>query len=227
MPRAPDWYRFVLQSASVAVALTAPHTRAELDEDLTVLQQAPLTSAEYAVLGAPTMVAIAERLLAIRRRFGLPVLIVVCGVMFLDNAVWFFGAGVDLAKAGNSDNFFPNPIYIDRNARDVLDRLNDEVFTGGLVVSNARPLSYQVIVYSPLKAWYSQMWNTPYPEARLAELDALFHDGREIGSWRHRKMIAVVERQRDPKATGELLSLGYQLNYQNAVYDILLRLPLS
>src|SRR5262249_30566912 len=30
VPRAPDWYRFVLQSPSVAVALMAPHDRAEL-----------------------------------------------------------------------------------------------------------------------------------------------------------------------------------------------------
>ena len=38
VPRAPDWYRFVLQSRSVAVALAAPQNRAELDEDLGVLR---------------------------------------------------------------------------------------------------------------------------------------------------------------------------------------------
>jgi predicted aldo/keto reductase-like oxidoreductase len=50
-PRAPLWYRFALQSPSVAVALMAPESRAELEEDLTVLDAAgPLTAAEYEVL---------------------------------------------------------------------------------------------------------------------------------------------------------------------------------
>ncbi|OAI51814.1 hypothetical protein AYO44_04925 [Planctomycetaceae bacterium SCGC AG-212-F19] len=50
-PRAPAWYRFALQSPAVTVALMAPDTRAELDEDLTVLEAAgPLTAEEYARL---------------------------------------------------------------------------------------------------------------------------------------------------------------------------------
>jgi aryl-alcohol dehydrogenase-like predicted oxidoreductase len=48
VPRAPDWYRFVLQSPSVAVTLAAPHTRAELEEDLEVLRaDGPLPPEEY------------------------------------------------------------------------------------------------------------------------------------------------------------------------------------
>jgi predicted aldo/keto reductase-like oxidoreductase len=48
VPGAPDWYRFVLQSPSVAVALAAPHDRGELDDDLTVLAaDGPLPSEEY------------------------------------------------------------------------------------------------------------------------------------------------------------------------------------
>ena len=50
MPRAPDCYRFALQSPSVAVALMAPANRAELEEDLAVLEAGPLTAQEYARL---------------------------------------------------------------------------------------------------------------------------------------------------------------------------------
>jgi predicted aldo/keto reductase-like oxidoreductase len=51
VPRAPAWYRFALQSPSVAVALMAPGNRAELEEDLTVLDAAgPLSDEEYAKL---------------------------------------------------------------------------------------------------------------------------------------------------------------------------------
>jgi aryl-alcohol dehydrogenase-like predicted oxidoreductase len=51
VPRPPAWYRFVLQQPAVAVTLAAPQTRAELDEDLRVLEaQGPLTNEEYAAL---------------------------------------------------------------------------------------------------------------------------------------------------------------------------------
>jgi aryl-alcohol dehydrogenase-like predicted oxidoreductase len=51
IPRAPDWYRFVLQHPGVAVTLAAPQTRAELDDDLQVLEATgPLGDDEYAAL---------------------------------------------------------------------------------------------------------------------------------------------------------------------------------
>jgi predicted aldo/keto reductase-like oxidoreductase len=51
VPRAPEWYRFVLQHPAVAVVLAAPHRRSELDEDLHVLEaKGPLTNKNYAAL---------------------------------------------------------------------------------------------------------------------------------------------------------------------------------
>jgi aryl-alcohol dehydrogenase-like predicted oxidoreductase len=50
VPPAQEWYRFVLHSPSVAVALAAPHDRAELAQDLEVLQSPPLSPDEYARL---------------------------------------------------------------------------------------------------------------------------------------------------------------------------------
>lgn len=48
VPRAPDWYRFVLQHPGVTVALTAPCTRAELAENLTLMDDwRSLTEEEY------------------------------------------------------------------------------------------------------------------------------------------------------------------------------------
>jgi hypothetical protein len=82
-------------------------------------------------------------------------------------------------------------------------------------------------VYTPLRAWCSQMWNTPHAEGWLAELDALFRDGQDRGDWRCREMIAIVDRQMDPVAREKLLALGYRLAYQNIDYDVLLRPPRS
>lgn len=51
VPRPPDWYRFVLQRPEVAVTLSAPQTRAELDEDIRVLEaDGPLTQEAYSAL---------------------------------------------------------------------------------------------------------------------------------------------------------------------------------
>jgi aryl-alcohol dehydrogenase-like predicted oxidoreductase len=53
VPRPPDWYRFVLQHPAVAVTLSAPQTRAELDEDLSVLEsEGPLADETYSALAA-------------------------------------------------------------------------------------------------------------------------------------------------------------------------------
>jgi predicted aldo/keto reductase-like oxidoreductase len=66
VPRAPQWYRFVLQSRSVAVTLAAPHSRAELEEDLEVLQApGPLLQEEY-----DRLVAHGERVRRYARRFA-------------------------------------------------------------------------------------------------------------------------------------------------------------
>jgi predicted aldo/keto reductase-like oxidoreductase len=53
VPPAPLWYRFVLQNPSVTVALMAPGNRAELEEDLAVLDAGHLlTPWEYEELAA-------------------------------------------------------------------------------------------------------------------------------------------------------------------------------
>jgi aryl-alcohol dehydrogenase-like predicted oxidoreductase len=50
VPPPPAWYRFALHHPGVTVALTAPADRAELDENLHVLDAGPLSAAEYEAL---------------------------------------------------------------------------------------------------------------------------------------------------------------------------------
>jgi predicted aldo/keto reductase-like oxidoreductase len=53
VPGAPAWYRFTLQTPSVTVALMAPDPRAELEEDLSILDcTGPLPAPEYDLLAA-------------------------------------------------------------------------------------------------------------------------------------------------------------------------------
>jgi predicted aldo/keto reductase-like oxidoreductase len=52
-PPAPQWYRFALQHPAATVALMAPESRAELDENLSVLRaNGALPAAEYEALAA-------------------------------------------------------------------------------------------------------------------------------------------------------------------------------
>jgi len=51
VPPAPAWYRFALQAPEATVALMAPDNRAELEEDLRVLEaEGPLSPEEHALL---------------------------------------------------------------------------------------------------------------------------------------------------------------------------------
>jgi predicted aldo/keto reductase-like oxidoreductase len=51
VPAAPSWYRFAVQHPSVTVALMAPHDRAELEQDLEVLNASgPLEPSDYSRL---------------------------------------------------------------------------------------------------------------------------------------------------------------------------------
>jgi predicted aldo/keto reductase-like oxidoreductase len=51
VPAAPAWYRFALQAPALSVALMAPENRAELEEDLSVLDApGPLSATEYRAL---------------------------------------------------------------------------------------------------------------------------------------------------------------------------------
>jgi predicted aldo/keto reductase-like oxidoreductase len=51
VPGAPQWYRFALQTPSATVALMAPESRTELEEDLLALRaDGPLTAQEYGLL---------------------------------------------------------------------------------------------------------------------------------------------------------------------------------
>jgi aryl-alcohol dehydrogenase-like predicted oxidoreductase len=53
VPRAPAWYRWVLQNPAVTVALAAPEDGEELDEDLSLLDPwEPLPPDEYAAMSA-------------------------------------------------------------------------------------------------------------------------------------------------------------------------------
>jgi hypothetical protein len=172
------------------------------------------------LIGAPTMVEIVERILAMPLRRGWAVLAPLLGLALLDNAAWFGRFGIE------SFLHMPvlqPPVLITRDARDVLERLDAPAFADGLVVSDAPLLPYLVTVYTPLRAWYSHVANTPYARQRRAELNALFHAGTDLDEWRHRKMIAVVEKDADPDARPRLLELGYRPAYENTQFLVLLR----
>jgi hypothetical protein len=148
------------------------------------------------------------------------------GVMLLDNSAWFARYGAEILQHSYTRAFEPG-LYMSRGTWKVLKQLNDARFAGGFVVAQSRPLSYYAIVYTPLRAWYSQEWNTPHPKERLAQLDDLFNHGTDLDEWRHRKMIAVVNKPDTAGVDDRLLMLGYQTAYGNAEFDVLVRAPIE
>ncbi len=92
-----------------------------------------------------------------------PALIV--GLFLFDNAAWF---GWTAAWEHYSDE--PNGITLYAQERAVIERFNDQRYRGYLLVSQSPKLGYLATVYSPLRSWYSHVFNTPHADVRKAEL---------------------------------------------------------
>jgi hypothetical protein len=172
------------------------------------------------LMGAPTLLGIVERLLLMPVRIGRAALALLISVSLLDNAAWF---DLFYVKSFMNLPFKDPPVLISKGERDVLRELNAATFDGGVILSDDSTLGYLATVYTPLRAWHSHRLSTPYADQRWLELYALFHEGRDLDEWRHRKTIVVLKKQSDPAAAPILLSLGYHTAYENSEFLVFIR----
>ena len=144
-----------------------------------------------------------------------PALIV--GLFVFDNAGWF-GRAAMWEHYSNE----PNGITLDAQERAVLGRLQDPHYRGYLLVSESPKLGYLATVYSPLRAWYSHVFNTPHAKLRNAELADFFANGSEPDAWRGRPLLAVVLRQ-EPAIAERLETAGFTAVMTNDEFLVLAR----
>jgi hypothetical protein len=144
-----------------------------------------------------------------------PALIV--GFLLLDNAAWF-GRAALWEHYSNE----PNGITLDAQERAALESMGDQRFRGYLLVSQSPKLGYLATVYSPLRSWYSHVFNTPQAKQRKAELADFFANGTEPEAWRDRPLLAVVLGQETVIAE-RLETAGFTSVMSNDAFRVLAR----
>jgi hypothetical protein len=132
-------------------------------------------------LGSPTLVAMFEsierRWPAARARF---VAAAVALVFLTDNALWMAGHCLT-----------PQGIYLDSRQQKLLAWLRSNAPPNALVIADDYYLSYMVLVYTPLRAWYSHYANTPGAVERETEVKRYFEQGIEPRAWRNSNLIFI------------------------------------
>jgi hypothetical protein len=141
-----------------------------------------------ALLAAPVLAAIYGWLLAFRARaLGVALAAALCGLVLLDNAVWF-GRVAYLMRHQKSWT-----IYLRKDLALAFERLSEPEMRGRLLISNDELAMYLATVYTPLRSWRSHEFNTPDPWRRRSEVHHFIAFGTEPQSWRSRRMVALVD----------------------------------
>jgi hypothetical protein len=140
------------------------------------------------LLAAPVLAAVYARLLTARpRAVGVALAAAFCGLILLDNAVWF-GRVAYLIEDRQSWT-----IYVRNDLAFAYERLSEPGMRGRLLISNDENAMYLATAYTPLRAWRSHEFNTPHPLQRRSELHHFLAFGTEPEGWRSRRMVALVD----------------------------------
>jgi len=157
-------------------------------------------------LGAPVIVGILDRALAIRTPFARALaLCAFLGIFLSDNVLWF---------ATFSDPGVQwHTIALTRDEKDVLDWLARHDGAPVYVASTDQNLNYLTATYTNLRAWRGHNLNTPDVQMRQAELDAAFSAGQPIPTRNPVFYIPALARHWTPPA-------GAIRVYSNSSYEI-------
>jgi hypothetical protein len=170
------------------------------------------------LLGAPVLVEALETVLRTRTR-RLWVVALTLFVFLLDNAAWI---GTRMAGA----IFFGvhgEEISLDPREREVFVELSSSELRGHLLISQDEKIGYLATVYTPLRSWYSHMFNTPYAANRRAELSGFFERGDEPSPWRWRPLVVVLTRTGGEALHDRLLHRDFHDRFANDRFFLLAR----
>jgi hypothetical protein len=168
------------------------------------------------LLGAPALLAIIQAALS---RPVFPVLrvlaiSVVLALFLADNFVW-----LHLRIRASLDGTNSELITLDRSERQILTDLAGPRFAGFLVVSEDDKIGYLATVYTPLRSWYSHVYNTPFASKRKEEIGAFLNGDTISPPWGDRP-IALVIKSSNPRRL-EFMAGGFTTFEQNDEFIIL------
>lgn len=151
------------------------------------------------LLGAPLLVRELRKSLANAR--GKVSALLFAALMLLDNIVWL---GVTVPE--------PMGIYLTTDERRFLDWLDKPENSTALLLSD-RHLAYAATAYSPVRGWYTHVFNTPSNHLRKAELRAFLDTGAMAPGMEGRTLIVVRDAARSDNP--RVLPAGAEQAYQS------------
>jgi hypothetical protein len=169
-------------------------------------------------IGARVLIAAIDRILQWKRPLAMIAITGLCALFVLDNAVW-----LTTFRARPFAN--QSSVRLTPARQQVLHELNNPKYAGALVVSQDASLAYLVTAYTPLRSWYSHLSNTPYFDQHLADVIALFRDGRYADAWRHRRVVVIVRNDQTPDPPAVLQSLDALKTFKNRDFTLFLVPP--
>lgn len=140
------------------------------------------------LLGAETLVDLLRRLPS-RRLLRRGAAAALALLFLLDNAAWL------LRAARQATGTTEAVAHLAADERALLAILAEPRLAEHLVIAPAdgdNKLAYLAVVYTPLRAWRSHGFNTPWSEQRLAEIRAFHADGTEPAAWQGRPLLILV-----------------------------------
>ena len=166
------------------------------------------------LLGAPVLVALVDRILAISQTIlRVIILTIIFVIACLDNGLWF---GIQWQQA-----LFDNKAIgfaLSREEVALFRLMNEPHRKDTLVVSSNHLIGYLTTVYSPLRSWVSHGSNTPHHDQRVKEIEQFFKLGQEPPGWEDRSLLVVAHRNYDWRWRKRFLSLGLSPVFEGRSY---------
>jgi hypothetical protein len=134
------------------------------------------------LLGAPVLMRLMLTLWSSRRRVLGPLgAAAMVGLFVADNALWL------ATREG------PLGVYKTADQRELLAWMDSPELRGAVVLAERPDIGYLATVYTPLRAWQSHLFNTPYGRDRRREAREFFQDGIFLDEWRGMRMLIVYD----------------------------------
>lgn len=141
----------------------------------------------------------------------------VMSIFLLDNIL--FLSSYHFRQITSASELYIHPVFAD-----VVQFLNRPENRGAIVLSPNDRLNYWLLLHSPVKAWTSHEYNTPFQKDRRREAKEFFLEGKFILPWKDRILFAIIPKEANPEEQQLLFKLFGILKMQkvhsDAVYDI-------
>lgn len=164
------------------------------------------------LLGAPVLVSVLARLWSSRRRTrGVIATGAVVALFTLDNAVWF-------AKLDP-----PFGLYMTGDEVQLMDWLDRGDNRGHVVLASSEFVGYLATVHTPLRAWHSHHYNTPFSHDRIQESQEFFREGTFHPGWRELDLLVIYSvddqvRPGSPLGDGIPPDLEATIRFRNGTF---------